>query len=65
MDYNENQEEIIFTAAIKGNKARPGTGFIYIPADVRSKMELIKDDVPMIMRYDKRTGELCLKLLTY
>jgi hypothetical protein len=64
MDFKEDDKEIVLPIMIRGNKSKPGAGFIYLGSDLFSKMEL-EIDTPMVLRFDKETREICIKPLQY
>ena len=64
MDYIETENEIITTISFRGNKAKPGAGFIYFSPELFAKL-CIGLDTPMTMRFDKMKKEICLKQLQY
>lgn len=64
MDYIENEKEIVFPAAIRDIKSKPGAGNIYLPPEIFQKMGL-PVDIPMTVRFNKEKKEICIKPLNY
>lgn len=64
MEVIETESEIISPITIRGNKAKPGTGQIYLGNELFPRMG-IELDSPMVLRFDKVKKEICIKPLQY
>lgn len=60
-----NDDEItVGVFKLKSIKSKPGAASLYIGAEQFSKIDLPLD-TDLVMKFNKKTKEMCLKLLAY
>jgi hypothetical protein len=64
MTYTENENEIIDVVRIRDVKAKPGAASIYLGQELFPKIDM-PIDTNLLLRYDKKKREICIRLLTY
>ena len=63
MDYIETEKEIIWTGKLGKNKSKPGAVFVYISAPVCQAAGIPDEEIPVLLRINKETKEICMKPL--